>query len=570
MKRTRSLSWLLLLALLATCLLPVSGLAASPDVSGSNSAAGSYGKFPSNVNMSFDLANADATDALPTVVIRVQDGNGTYQDITSIATTGDGSYSFSISSSTLNKLSVGSATVYASAASAGNNDAIPATSIGSITVQAVAFSIEFEYADGGKGYANKKTAMPGEEVSIDVKTEAGYYFVNWTVVKGDPGLRKVGVASQIFDMPSGNVVLRANFRSNTGESSDSSSSSSSSDSSSTGTSSSNWTSGQSDGIPNYTPVMVNARNLPVTGTVLSDDAPIYAAPLAGTASAGAFKKDDELTMLGYDNGFFAVLVGSRTMGYVAGNDTQFTFDPGLNATLLQATTTGAAPAATEVPLPTVTVDPDATDDPEATSNPSTDLPTAAPVAASPGLPVGSPVLISGRDGENWLISSGGQEYKLPANGSNGLPTLSIAAEDLTAIAGSYTFPTTGTVRDGGVKIRASASTSSSQLGTLAGRATFTSVGYENGFMVIQRTTGETGYVQADYVNVSFSPPLYGTLLLNAAAYTRGVSQSRYFLKTVPVGTLASIHGREGSWWRVSVEGETMWIKEESINVPTIK
>lgn len=538
MKRTRSLSWLLLLTLLVTCLLPMSGLAgknASPSVSGSNSASGNSGQFPSSVNMTFELSGADGSSPYPTVAVRVKDSGGTYQDVGTVSTKGDGSYGFKISSGTLNKLSVGTAKVLASAPSAGSNNAIDETSIGKIEVQAVAYTITMQATEGGTASATLSTAMPGEGFMIEAKNEAGYYFVNWTILKGDFELRKVGVASQAMNMPEGDIVLRANFRSNSGKnSSDGDGSSGSSSSSGTQTSSSQWTTSGSDAIPNYTPVMVDARNMPITGTVIADSAPIYSAPLAGTSSAGAFAKDDALTMLGYDNGYFAVLVGSRTMGYVYGDETKFTFDPGLNATLLQATT------------------------------------ASGEAGGAPSLPTGSPVLVTGRDGANWLISSGGQSYSLPANGSNGLPTLSISAEDLTAVAGSYTFPTVGTVRDGGVKIRASATTSSSQLGSLASGATFTAVGYDTNFMVIQRTTGEIGYVQADYVNVTFSPPLYGTVLMNAAAYTRGVSESRYFLKTVPVDTVASLQGREGSWWRVTVEGETMWIKAENINVPTIK
>lgn len=545
MKGFKLWSWLLLVVLLATCLLPVAGLGVNPptaydpsiSVGGSTSASGSVGKFTSGASFPFRLQGCSPDAPYPSIQVRVRhNGSGNYYDGGSTSTSGDGDYAVTLSVNMLNGLPAGSFTVLASSPAAGANTGFGEQAIGTIRITQTTYSITFEEVEGGTATASPSTAHTGDKIDITARNKAGYYFVNWTVVSGNPQLSGTGHKSLSFTMPSGNVVLRPNFRPNVpGEENDSESSGSS-------TSSSQWSTGQSDGTLNYTPVMVDARNLPVTGTILTDSAPIYAAPLAGTASAGAFKKDDELTMLGYDNGYFATLVGARTMGYVNGNDTKFTIDPGINATLLQATVTSS-------------------DDPDATTDAT---------ASAPSLPVGSPVLISGRDGENWLITSGGQNYAMPATGGDGLPTLSLSAEDLTAIAGSYTFPATGTVRDGGVRIRASASSSGSQLGTLAGRATFTAVGYEDGFVVVQRTTGEIGYVQAGYVNITFSPPLYGTMLMNAAAYTQGVSQSRYFLKTVPVNTVVAIHGREGSWWRVTVAGETMYIKEENINVPTIK
>lgn len=537
MKRSLPLRILVASALCVLLLALASGaLAASPTVSGNNSYSGVSGQFGGDVGASVSLSGADNSNPadMPTLYFRIQlaQPTGGYIDITSTQPAGDGQVNFSISRDTLNRLPQGTNTITVRSSATATNDAISEHSVGSISVTSPPYKVTVVWTEGGWGYSNPKEATPGETIFIDAKSVEGYYFVNWTILEGHPNLRDKGVPNLEFAMPAENVKVQANFRKNAGSSGSNSSSSGSSNSSSSQT----WTTNELVAAPAYTPVMVTTRAVPTTGSVTGTSVDILPAPLASSTSAGTFNQGDDLTMLGYDNGYFAVLVSNTTMGYVDGNQVEFSFEPTISGTLLQnsaVTTTDGQPGTT--------------------------------------LNSGTAITVNGRDGANWQITVSGQSYLLPAvNSADQTQTLGLSAEDLTAIAGSYTFPVTGIVHENGVNIRESASTSSRQLGSLQGKASFNAVGYENGFFVVATESGSSGYVLANYTTVSLSPPIYGSITQNAPAYSRSTAQSSYFVKNVPTGSVVALQGRDGNWWRVTVDGEILWIGQEYLNVPTIK
>lgn len=536
MKRSLFLRGLTAAALCVLLLVLATGaLAASPTATGGNSYSGVIGQFGADVGASVTLSGADSSNPadMPTLYFRIQlaQPTGGYIDLTSIQPVADGQVNFSISRDTLNRLPEGTSVITVRSSATATNDEIYEHSVGSVTVTAAPYTVTIGWTEGGWAYSDHSQAPAGEIIFIDAKSVEGYYFVNWTILEGHPSLRDKGVPNLAFPMPAENIKLQANFRKNAGSSNGSSSNSSGSNNSS---SSQTWTTNQLVPATAYTPVMVTARAMPITGSVSGTTASILPAPLASSTSAGSFSQGDDLTMLGYDNGYFAVLVSNTTMGYVDGNQVQFDMDPPLTGKMLQNSSTTTA-----------------------SGQPGTTLSS------------GASVTVNGRDGENWKVSVSGQSYLLPAV-SGGSQTLSLSAEDLTAIAGSYTFPVTGMVHENGVNIRESSSTSSRQLGSLRGNANFNAVGYENGFFMVTTESGGTGYALANYTTVSLSPPLYGTIVQNAPAYSRSSAQGSYFVKNVPTGSVVALQGRDGNWWRATVDGEILWISHEFINVPTIR
>lgn len=538
MKGKRMVGLLCLTAIVLATLLYATTALAAPEVSNfhNNNPTGTVTRMQ-DVTISFDLSGVDFSVpyGMGISVSFKRDDNTLVKVEQSITPTANGTVSATLKAGDLNNFPAGSFAIYLYGGKNDLNAELGPTKIGTLTIKKPPFSIKINYSKGGYAYADHSDAFFQDPIFINAVPDKGYYFVRWSIDDGHPELRNVGVPNLAFNMPSESISLYALFRPNDASVEDDSYQGDGSNTNNAAQQSS-WTTNKLTVLPTVLGQTTGIRLTPITATVREDNTQLYSIPGVGVQVVGQLPKNTQVTIGGYSEGYFQALLANRKAGFIQGDALDMAINPAMAGVLLQ----------------------------------QADLFLQGSDQVAQTLPAGSQLSVTGRQGTDWLISYNGQTYALPAAAEDSTLNLALGAQDLSALAASYAFPTTATIRDGGVNVREEANSTSKRIGILQGGDIVTAVGLEGSFMVIARNDGSIGYISADYADIVFSPALYGTLTANASVYSRRNANASYFVQSLPQGSVVSLQAREGTWCRITVEGQTLYIKAQFVSLPTIK
>lgn len=116
-----------------------------------------------------------------------------------------------------------------------------------------------------------------------------------------------------------------------------------------------------------------------------------------------------------------------------------------------------------------------------------------------------------------------------------------------------------------------ASSKGRKLGTYSKGADIRVTGYtSSGTYALVDFGGETGYVKADYINASLADAMTArTSSSSTALYTRKSTSSKYRYAKVNRNTVLTLLAREGSYWKVDFNDETLYVRAKDVKDLTV-
>ncbi|MGI6200170.1 MAG: SH3 domain-containing protein [Christensenellales bacterium] len=270
-----------------------------------------------------------------------------------------------------------------------------------------------------------------------------------------------------------------------------------------------------------------------TGTVTASSLRVRSGPGTGYATLRTLPKGTTVSVLGKSGDWYQISYGGST-GYVS-------------AEYLEV-------SGGSIPTP----DPDP--DPMGTG---TVTASSLNVRSGPGTGYG---VVGGltRGVKVTLLDKSGDWYLVQYNRVKGYVSATYISVDGSggSSGGSTTDPATGTgtVTASSLRVRSGPGTGYATLRTLPRGTTVTVLGKSGDWVQISYG-GSTGYVSAEYLEVSGSGGGTGTVTASALNLRKGAGTGYGVIRTIPRGATVTILGSSGDWYQVSYGGSTGYVSK---------
>lgn len=177
--------------------------------------------------------------------------------------------------------------------------------------------------------------------------------------------------------------------------------------------------------------------------------------------------------------------------------------------------------------------------------------------------------IAAVDNEGVVTAKGEGEAVITAATSNGKTcAMRVKVKASSSSGGSSgNAGSTGTVTASSLNVRTGPGTSYTRIKTISKGTAVTVLGTSGDWYYIS-VGGQNGYVSAEYISISGGAPAQqkGTVTASSLNMRSGPGTSYSRITTLPRGTVVTVLSASGSWYQISVGGQTGYVTSEYLTV----